>query len=202
MPPKPTSVAGYLESLPPDRRAAIEAVRAAVNSRLPAGYEEGIQYGMIGWYVPHTLFPQGYHCDPAQPLPFASLASQKNYMSLYLMCLYADEAHRRWFEQAFARSGKKLDMGKACVRFKRVEELPLEVIGEAVARVPVEKYVARYLEGLGGGPRKAPARKAAAKKAPARKAAAREAPARTAAAKKAPARKTAAKRAPARKALR
>ena len=141
---KPTTVKAYVDSLPDDRRKAIRVVRAAVNRALPKGYREGIQYGMIGWFVPHRVYPAGYHCDPKQPVPFAGLASQKNYMSLYLMCIYGDEKHRMWFEKAWAKTGKKLDMGKSCIRFKKVEDLPLDLIEEAIARVPVGVFLAQY----------------------------------------------------------
>lgn len=141
---KPTTVKQYLDSLPEERRKAIRAVRATVNKHLPKGYKEGIQYGMIGWFVPHRLYPDGYHCDPKQPVPFAGLANQKNYMSLYLMCIYGDPKHRAWFDKAWAKTGKKKNMGKSCVRFKTLEDLPLELIGEAIARVPVETYLAHY----------------------------------------------------------
>lgn len=143
-----TTVSDYLAGLPEDRRAAISAVRDVVLKNLPQGYEEGMQYGMIGYYVPHSLFPAGYHCDPKQPLNYAALASQKNYMAIYLMCVYGDAKTREWFEEAYRASGKKLDMGKSCIRFRKLEDLPLDVIGQAVARVPVQKYVARYLEVL------------------------------------------------------
>jgi len=138
------TVKEYIDSLPEERRKAITKVRAAVNKGLPKGYREGIQYGMIGWCVPHEVFPAGYHCDPKQALPFACLANQKNYMSLYLMCIYGDQGHRKWFEAEWKKTGKRLDMGKSCVRFRKVEDLPLELITEAVARVPVDKYVAHY----------------------------------------------------------
>jgi len=141
---KPSTVKAYLDSLPEERRKALAKVRAAVNKGLPKGYKEGIQYGMIGWSVPHKISPAGYHCDPKQPVPFAGLASQKNHMSLYLMCIYGDEKHRKWFESAWKKTGKKLDMGKGCVRFKKVEDLPLEVITEAVARVPVDAFLEHY----------------------------------------------------------
>jgi hypothetical protein len=138
---KATTVEQYLSGLPADRREAIEAVRKVVLANLDNDYEEGIQYGMIGYYVPHRVFPAGYHCDPRQPLPFAALASQKNYMSLYLMCVYGDGPLAVWFREAWAKAGKKLDMGKSCVRFKRVEDLPLDVIGEAIRRLPAKKYI-------------------------------------------------------------
>ncbi len=142
MPSKPTTVAEYLSGLPEDRRKAIEAVRQVILKNLDKDFEEGIQYGMIGYYVPHRVYPAGYHCDPKQPLPFAALASQKNYMSLYLMCVYGDTDHSKRFRDAWAKTGKKLDMGKSCVRFKKVEDLALDVIAEAIKAVPANKYVA------------------------------------------------------------
>ena len=138
---KTTTVEQYLAELPEDRRKALEAVRQVILANLDEDYEEGIQYGMIGYYVPHRVFPAGYHCDPKQPLPFAHLASQKNYMSVYLMCIYGDSNHAKWFREAWAKTGKKLDMGKACIRFKKVEDLALDVIGEAILRVPAKKYI-------------------------------------------------------------
>jgi uncharacterized protein DUF1801 len=138
---KATTVAQYLAELPEDRREAIEAVRQVVLKNLDKDYEEGIQYGMIGYYVPHRVYPPGYHCDPKQPLPFAGLASQKNHMALYLMCVYGDTEHAKWFQQAWAKTGKKLDMGKSCVRFTKLENLALDVIGEAIKRVPAKKYI-------------------------------------------------------------
>jgi hypothetical protein len=138
---KATTVEQYLSELPADRRAALEAVRKVVLKNLDKDYEEGMQYGMIGYYVPHRVYPAGYHCDPKQPLPFAGLASQKNHMSLYLMCTYGDSDHSRWFQQAWAKTGKKLDMGKSCVRFKKLEDLALDVIAEAIKRVPAKKYI-------------------------------------------------------------
>ncbi|GAB5496819.1 MAG: hypothetical protein Phyf2KO_18990 [Phycisphaerales bacterium] len=145
---KPTTVAEYLKGLPEDRRKALEAVRRVIRKNLPKGYAEGIQYGMIGYFVPHSVYPDGYHCDPSQPLPFASIASQKNHMAVYLMCVYGDEAHKAWFVKAWKATGKKLDMGKSCVRFKKIEDVPLEVLGEAVARVPVRDYKAHYESAL------------------------------------------------------
>jgi hypothetical protein len=139
---KAATVDQYLAELPDDRREALAAVREVILKNLDKDYEEGMQYGMIGYYVPHRVHPAGYHCDPMQPLPFAALASQKNYMSLYLMCVYGESEHSKWFRKAWADTGKKLDMGKACVRFKRLEDLPLDVIGEAIRRVPAKKYVA------------------------------------------------------------
>jgi hypothetical protein len=136
------TVEGYLKALPPDRRAAISAVRQVILANLPAGYEECMSYGMIGYVVPHSIYPAGYHCNPKLPLPLANLGSQKNHMALHLCNVYGDPAAEKWFRKAWLASGKKLDMGKACVRFKKLEDVPLEVIGQVIARTPVKKYIA------------------------------------------------------------
>ena len=141
----------YIAALPDDRRAAISAVRQVILDHLPPGYEEGMQYGMIGWYVPLDRFPDTYN---GQPLGLAALGNQKRYMSLYLNTVYGDPETERWFRERFAASGKKLDMGKSCVRFRLVEDLPLDVIGETIARTGVDTYVARYEE-VRGSSRKA-----------------------------------------------
>ena len=143
MPKSFKTVDDYLQSLPEDRRAVMSAVRQVILSHLPEGYAECVQYGMIGYVVPHSLYPAGYHCDPRQPLQYAALASQKNYMSLYLMTVYGDPATEQWFREAWKASGKKLDMGKACVRFGKLEDLPLDVIGQVIARTPAAAYIAR-----------------------------------------------------------
>ena len=179
---KATTVEQYLSKLPEDRRAALQAVRQVLLENLDKDYEEGMQYGMIGYYVPHRVYPAGYHCDPKQPLPFAGLASQKNHMSLYLMCNYGDSELSRWFREAWAKTGKKLDMGKSCVRFKRLDDLALDVIAEAIRRVPAKKYIEyceaanptmkkRASKGTGpdaasAGPLKAERSRAAARKRP------------------------------------
>jgi len=139
-----TSVRAYLASLPVDRRATVAAVRDTILANLPKGFEEGMGYGMIGYHVPHTVYPAGYHCDPAQPLPYAGLAAQKNYVAVYLMGLYNDPGHLTWFRKAWAESGKRLDMGKVCVRFRTLDDVPLEVIGESIRRFPVKTYIERY----------------------------------------------------------
>ena len=136
-----TTVKDYLDSLPEERRGAIEAVRDTILEHLPDGYEEGIQYGMLGYYIPLDRYPDTYN---GQPLAVAGLASQKNYMSLYLNCVYSDSGEKDWFEDRWAETGKKLDMGKSCVRFKKLEDLPLDVVGEAIARVPPEDYIDTY----------------------------------------------------------
>ncbi|WNG39806.1 DUF1801 domain-containing protein [Archangium violaceum] len=161
---KATTVDQYLASLPEDRRAAISAVRKVILKNLDKQYEEGIQYGMIGYYVPHKVFPAGYHCDPKQPLPFASLASQKSHMAVYLMCVYGQPEQEKWFREAWAKTGKKLDMGKSCVRFKKLEDVALDVIGEAIRRVPAKAYIEHY-ESVIRRPEKKKAPGAAKKKA-------------------------------------
>ncbi|HEY0093423.1 MAG TPA: DUF1801 domain-containing protein [Archangium sp.] len=170
---KATTVAQDLASLPEDRRRAISAVRDVILKNLDDSYEEGMQYGMISYYVPHKVFPAGYHCDPKQPLPFASLASQKSHMAVYLMCNYGQPEQEKWFREAWAKTGKKLDMGKSCVRFKKLEDVALDVIGEAIRRVPAKAYIEHY-ESVIRPPekKKAPAaakRKPVAKKKPAAK---------------------------------
>ena len=149
----------YLKSLPADRRAAISAIRKVILANLPEGYEECMSYGMIGYVVPHRIYPKGYHCDPSLPLPFANLASQKSHMALYLICCYGDKATDQWFRKAWVAAGKKLDMGKCCVRFKKLEDVSLEVIGQLIARVPVKNYIARMEQVLGERPGKASKRK-------------------------------------------
>jgi len=168
---KAKTIPEYLASLPADRRAEIEKVRDVVNRHLPAGYEEGMQYGGIGYYVPHSKYPHGYHCDPKQPLPFAGLGSQKNHISLGIMSTYMDGAEGKRFREEWLKTGKKLDMGKSCIRFKKADDLALDVIGEAIARVGVDEYVAHYLriKGARDSRRAAPARRSP----PPKKAAAR-----------------------------
>lgn len=145
---KAATVAQYLAELEPDRRKVVRAVRRVILDNLGPGYREGMQYGMIGYFVPHSVYPPGYHCDPKQPLPFACLAAQKNSYSLHLMCLYSSPSHQAWFRNAWTGAGKKLDMGKACVRFKKLDDVPLEVLAEAIRRVPVEETIAVYEQGL------------------------------------------------------
>jgi uncharacterized protein YdhG (YjbR/CyaY superfamily) len=138
------TVAEYLRELPEERRAAISQIRAVIRKHLPKGYVEQMCYGMIGYVVPHRLYPAGYHCDPKQPLMFASLASQKNYMTFYAMTLYMGPGKEAWLRGQFAARGKKLDSGKCCVRFKKVDDLPLDVIGEIVAQTTVADYITSY----------------------------------------------------------
>ena len=162
---KASSVEAYLHRLPADRRGALSSVRSVILENLDPGYAEGMQYGMIGYYVPLAIYAQGHPCDPKQPLPFAALASQKNYMSLYLMSVYSGGSdhtraakHAEWFRQAWAKTGKKLNMGKACIRFKKPEDLALDVIGEAISRVPVAAYIGFCEASLADSKKRKPAK--------------------------------------------
>jgi hypothetical protein len=136
----------YIAALPDDRREAVRAVRGVVRDNLPAGFQEGMVSGMIGWYIPLERFPNTYN---GQPLGLAALASQKNYMSLYLNSVYGDPRTEAWFKDRYAASGKRLNMGKSCVRFRRLEDLPLDVIGDTIARVDLESFIATYEKATG-----------------------------------------------------
>lgn len=131
----------YIAELPPERRTAISTVRKVILNNLPEGYEEGIQHGMICYYIPLERYPDTYN---KQPLSIATLGSRKNHIALHLMGVYSDPETERWFKESYAESGKKLDMGKSCVRFKKLEDLPLEVIGEAISRTSPEKFIEQY----------------------------------------------------------
>jgi hypothetical protein len=136
----------YIASLPDDRRDAVAKVREVVNRNLPPGYEEGMAYGMIAWWVPLETFPATYN---GQPLGLAGLASQKNYISLYLNTVYGNPAEEAWFKERYADSGKHLNMGKSCLRFRRLGEVPLDVIGETIARADLDRTLAHYAEARG-----------------------------------------------------
>ena len=140
-----TSPEAYIAELAPDRAEAITRLRATINASLPAGFEEGMSYGMIGWYVPHGLYPAGYHCTPELPLPFLSIASQKNFVAVYHMGIYTDPELLAWFQAAYAAAvPTKLDMGKSCMRFKRVDRIPYELIGELVSKMSPQDWIERY----------------------------------------------------------
>jgi hypothetical protein len=138
------TVTDYLSSLTPDRREAIAAVRTAIRRRLPKGFKEQMQYGMISWVVPLSLYPAGYLGKKDVPLPHVALASQKNHMAVYLMNVYGDHEAERRFRAAYKKSGKKLDMGRSCIRFRNVDDLALDVIGDAVAGTSVREAIASY----------------------------------------------------------
>ncbi len=137
----PSSPEGYIAGLPEDRAEQISQLREVILRRLPNGYEEQMDFGMIAYVIPLETYSNTYN---GHPLMYAALASQKRHMSLYLMNVYGDEETLRWFTEGFAAAGKKLDMGKACVRFKKLDDLPLELIGDVIARTPVADYIAGY----------------------------------------------------------
>lgn len=149
------TVKEYLASLPEDRRVGIEAVRKVILKNLDKDYEESMLWGMIGYAVPHRVWPSGYHCDPKKPLLMAALSSQKNDLTVYLMSVYSDKAERAWFQKAWKDTGKRLNMGGCCVRFRTLEHAALDVIGEAIRRTPARAYLENYIRLLastGRGP--------------------------------------------------
>jgi hypothetical protein len=175
---KPTTVTQYLASLDPDRKRALKAIRKVIKANLDPRVKEGIQYGMIGYFIPHSVYPDGYHCSPDQPLPFMGIASQRNHMAVYLFCIYGDEAEAARFEKQWAKSGKALDMGKSCVRFKKIEDVCLTSIGAAVKRMTAARFIEHYEANVTSATargKKTASEKAAAKKKPARKTATRKA---------------------------
>jgi uncharacterized protein YdhG (YjbR/CyaY superfamily) len=144
-----TTVEEYIASVPEERRPFIENIRKVIIENLPEGFEEGMSYGMIGYYVPHSIYPNGYHCNPKLPLPFMTFASQKNSINFYHMSMYMDKDLYDWFVAEYPTYSKqKLDMGKSCVRFKKFEEIPLELLGKLVKKVSVADWIAQYEKAL------------------------------------------------------
>ena len=138
---KARTVDEYLAELPPERRTAIIAVRSVILGNLPEGYVETMMFGMIGYGVPLEAYPVTYN---KQPLMYAALASQKNYMTVYLMNVYGDKETEHWFTERYRATGKRMDTGKSCVRFKKTDDLPLELLGEAIARTPMTEFIKLY----------------------------------------------------------
>ncbi len=135
----------YIKALPQEQQEPIEQIRKAILDHLPKGFEETISYNMIGYVVPKTLYPNGYHCNPDLPLPFIHLAAQKNNISLYHMGLYADEELKEWFMAEYPNHSKrKLNMGKSCIRFKYTQELPLELLGSLISKMSVKQWISIY----------------------------------------------------------
>lgn len=135
----------YLSNVPEERLPALEKLRKVILDNLPKGFEEGMSYGMIGYYVPHSIYPSGYHCDTKLPLPFMSFASQKNSINFYHMGIYADKKLFDWFVSEYPKySKKKLDMGKSCIRFKKAEDIPFQLIGELVQKISVQNWIETY----------------------------------------------------------
>ena len=142
---KATTVEAYLKELPDDRREAVSKLRKIILQNLPKGFKEGMGYGMIGYVVPHSMYPAGYHCTPELPLPFMSLASQKNFIAIYHMGVYANPGLLKWFTEEYVKAGVgKLDMGKSCIRFKKEENIPYKLIGELTAKVTPQKWIEYY----------------------------------------------------------
>jgi hypothetical protein len=135
----------YIARLPEDRKEAITKLRKAILENLPQGFIETISYGMIGYVVPHAIYPKGYHVDPKLPLPFLNIASQKNFIALYHMCLYSDKELLKWFTSEYSKYSKtKLDMGKSCIRFKRADQIPFNLIGELASKISVNEWIKAY----------------------------------------------------------
>lgn len=135
----------YINQVPSERQNALKKLRKTIKEHLPNGFEEGIQYGMIGYYVPHSIYPDGYHCSPKEPLPFMSFASQKNSINLYHSGIYAKPQLHDWFVSEFPKHSKrKLDMGKSCIRFKKVEDIPFDLIAELCTKLTVKEWIDIY----------------------------------------------------------
>jgi hypothetical protein len=135
----------YVASLPEDRKIAIEKLRKTIISNLPEGFHEEMSYGMLGYVVPHSLYPNGYHCNPKLPLPFMNIASQKNFIALYHMGIYLDSELFDWFVSEYSKVAKtKIDMGKSCIRFKKMDEIPYNLIGELANKMSVLKWISMY----------------------------------------------------------
>lgn len=144
-----TSPEDYISQVPEERQNTLKKLRKVIKDNLPKGFEEGMQYKMIGYYVPHSVYPDGYHCDPKTPLPFMSFASQKNSINLYHMGIYAKKELLDWFVGEYPKHCKrKLDMGKSCIRFKKIDEIPFELIGELTKKMSSEEWIDIYESAL------------------------------------------------------
>lgn len=142
---KATTPEEYFESLPEERKPAMNKLRKIIKKNLPKGFQEAMGYGMVGYCVPHSIYPAGYHCSPELPLPFLGIASQKNFIAVYHMGIYADPKLLKWFTSEFAKRSKtKLDMGKSCLRFKKAEHIPFELIGELASKMTPQQWIAIY----------------------------------------------------------
>lgn len=142
---KANSPEEYINQAPEERKEILKKLQKIINQNLPKGFEEGIQYGMIAYYVPHEIYPNGYHCNPKEPLPFLSFASQKNSINLYHSGIYAIPEIHDWFVAEYPKHCKrKLDMGKSCIRFKKMEEIPFELIGQLCTKLTVNQWINTY----------------------------------------------------------
>lgn len=139
------TIQDYINQLPDDRREAIEKLRTVIKKNIPKGFLETMSYGMIGYVVPHTLYPPGYHCDPKLPLPFMNIASQKNFIAVYHMGIYMHSKLMDWFNNEYPKHVKtKLDMGKSCMRFKKIDQIPYTLIGELVTKLTPQEWITLY----------------------------------------------------------
>ncbi len=142
---KASSPQDYIENLPEERKEPVSKLRKTIKENLPQGFEEVMNYGRPGFVVPHSLYPSGYHCDPELPLPFISYASQKNFIALYHMGIYADKEILEWFTNEYPKHSKfKLDMGKSCIRFKKPDHIPYELIGELCKKMTPQEWISKY----------------------------------------------------------
>lgn len=144
-----SSVQEILANIPEERKEAFNKLHQTIVDNLPKGFEPGISYGMLGYVIPHELYPAGYHCKPSEPLPFASLASQKNSINFYHMGIYLDSALMEWFVAEFPKhSSQKLDMGKSCIRFKKWDQIPFELMGQLMQKMTAAQWIALYERNL------------------------------------------------------
>lgn len=142
---KAVTVDEYIDELSAERKQPMQELRKIIKKNLPKGFQECISYGMIGYVVPHSKYPNGYHCDPRLPLPFMNIASQKNFIAVYHMGIYADPKLYKWFTDAHAKaSPKKLDMGKSCIRYKKPEDIPFALIGELATKMTPDDWIGLY----------------------------------------------------------
>lgn len=142
---KTKTVKEYLNEIPEERAEAFSKLRNTILKNIPKGFTEGISYGMIGYYVPHSLYPKGYHCQPELPLPFANIANQKNFIAFYHMGIYGSPDLLKWFVSEFPKhSSSKLDMGKSCIRFKKMNDIPYKLIGELMKKISVKQWIELY----------------------------------------------------------
>ena len=143
------TIESILAKVPEDRKEAFTNLHQTIVSNLPEGFEPGISYGMLGYVVPHHLYPAGYHCKPSEPLPFVSIASQKNSINFYHMGIYADATLLNWFVAEYPKHSKqKLDMGKSCIRFKKLDQIPFDLIGALMQKMTAEQWIALYEHNL------------------------------------------------------
>ncbi len=149
------SVEDYYDSVPDDRKEIMLELRNTISKNLPKGFAEVLNYGMPGWVIPHSIYPSGYHCDPKLPLPFFGLASQKNFIAVYHMGIYANPELLKWFTDEFPKHSKfKLDMGKSCIRFKKPDQIPVKLFGELAKKMTPKQWIDLYESGLKPQPKK------------------------------------------------